>query len=121
VCALADILDNYAEACAKLATAYGTMGGNLNQPRFYPFIQKRFAPFIVQDHASTNGPDIDRSLIDEPFAHLSPLRLHVLHRHALAPAFADAGVASGSFKLVKVDPPQQVQSCLGALACDASV
>lgn len=61
LCALADVLKNYAEACAKLASTYRAMGGNLDQPRFYPFIQMRFPPFIVQNDASTNRPDIDGS------------------------------------------------------------
>jgi hypothetical protein len=85
LCALADVLDDYAEVCAKpAAIGYRAMGDNLAQPSFNPFIQMRFGPFIVQDDASADWPDIDGTLVDEASARLPPLRVPTDH-HAASP------------------------------------
>jgi hypothetical protein len=41
------------------------MWGRFRQPRLQPIIQMRFARLILQYDASTNGPNVDQSLIDE--------------------------------------------------------
>ncbi len=65
----------------------------------------RFTRLIFQDNASTNGPDLDRPIINEHV--LSALELLALNTFSIGTrflqAFADPRVAFGGSKLVKVD------------------